>query len=90
MVRQITAEEGGMDGMMHSVMLWNYHSCVWKVGFHLYAGVGGLCCLRATDDIAHSRIHNWVSEIKQMLLSWSSDVNMVALMKQPNIPNPNT
>lgn len=25
-----------------------------------------------------------------MLLSWSSNVKMVALMKQPNIPNPNT
>ncbi len=41
MARQITAEEGGMDGMMHSVMLWNYHSCVRKVAFHLYAGMGG-------------------------------------------------
>lgn len=89
MDRQITAEEGGMDEMMHSVMLWNYHSCVWKVSFHLYAGVGGLCHLRATDCVAHSRIHHWVTEIKQMLLIWSSDVNMVAFVKQPDIPNPN-
>ncbi len=54
-----------------------------KSGFSLVCWDGGgggggvLCC-------------HWVYEIKQMLFSWSSEVNMVALMKQPNIPNPNT